>query len=97
MKTLPASSLVIAAVVVVVGLAVANHVMLIDMVSTEAAGKRAFAAVFVSRAELPRLAMALVAGAALGLSSALLQRVLRNPRGRSAPAWRPMRWRVVSS
>lgn len=79
MKTLPASSLVIAAVVVVVGLAVANHVMLIDMVSTEAAGNRAFAAVFVSRAELPRLAMALVAGAALGLSSALLQRVLRNP------------------
>lgn len=79
MKALPASSLVIAAVAVVVALAVANHVMFVDSVSTEAAGNRAFAAVFVARAELPRLAMALVAGAALGLSSALLQRVLRNP------------------
>lgn len=79
MKALPAPWLVVAAVAAVVALAVTNHVMLIDAVSTEAAGNRAFAAVFVARAELPRLAMALVAGAALGLSSALLQRVLRNP------------------
>jgi len=78
MKPFPRFWLVVAAVAAVVTLAVVNHVLLLDAVSTEA-GNRAFAAVFVARAELPRLAMALVAGAALGLSSALLQRVLRNP------------------
>ncbi len=79
MNALPRLTLVVAAVAVAAALALLNHHLLIDAVSAEAAGNRAFAAVFVARAELPRLAMALTAGAALGLVSALLQRVLRNP------------------
>ena len=79
MKAFPGFWWLVIAVVAVAALALINHLMLLDAVSNEAAGNMAFAAVFVARAELPRLAMALVAGAALGLASALMQRVLRNP------------------
>lgn len=45
----------------------------------QAASTSAFAQIYFAYAVLPRAAMALIAGAALGLSGLLLQRVLRNP------------------
>lgn len=45
----------------------------------DASAGNGFATVMLEYATLPRAAVALVAGAALGLSGAILQRVLRNP------------------